>query len=225
MQISIFIFITLFTMITFAETKDFNIPLGHQADIIKETSELKLEDETSVQEKAKASSFYINIFAGYAKPNPMVFESHGNIVNYNFDNNIALFTYQFNHYLFDKWGRWGWLGSAGYSYSQYNNQAQATVLHILPLDVGLSYRGEWKSTQAVVPYLNLTYSNWIYFQRGVDEYNTSVSYSYGAAAAGLAFNLNKIGILSSRNEAELSLQYKRLTNNSYVVQVGGTLAL
>lgn len=208
-----------------APDKDFEIPIGEQADIVRETSELKLQEELSVQQKKTEANFQINLLAGFAKLKPMSFEAHGNTINYAFNNNIAMLNYQFNHYLFNNFGRLGWLASVGYSYSQHEQALTSTVLHILPLNVGISYRGQYTSTQAVMPYLNLTYENWIYFQRGLEEYNTSISYSYGAAALGVAFSLNKIGILNSRNEAEMNLQYKRLNNDNYVVQLGGALAL
>jgi len=236
MRINFFLFVALLMTATAANaeprTQFKALSKGKQMDLLQEGNTLSLNQEASVQEYNPPSKMFATILAGGIQPTALSVTSSGHTMNYNFDHLLPVATFQFNHYIWEKYGKWGWGASLGYSYSQYQDTA-TTALHIIPIDLSLAYRMELKDSQKVIPYLMAGPSVWTFFQRGPDAYNTSQSALFGEATAGVAFNLNRLHILTSRNDTEIVLQYQRTIGpsggsmdfNGDSIQIGGTIAL
>ena len=215
------------------EREKFVVPQGDPADLLKETNSLKLEKESTIQQVNPPSKSFITVLGGVTAGTNLNVSSYGHIVNYNFSQQLPLATFEYTHYFFEKGGKWGVNASAGYSYSAYYNTSTPTALHVVPLEAAVVYRGEWSSTQKVMPYLMAGPGSWIYFQRGLDEYNTSQAITMATATAGLAVNLNRLGWLNSRNDTEIIFQFQRNFSsndpdnniNGNTIQIGGSLAL
>jgi outer membrane protein with beta-barrel domain len=204
---------------------------GKQMDLITEGSTLRLSQEGSVQEYIPPSNMFIAVLGGGFQPTALSVEAHGNTINYDFNHLLPLASIQFTHLPWHKNGQWGWSGSLGYSYSQYQD-ATTTALHILPLELNAVYRMELSDTQKVVPYLMVGPQAWTFFQRGIDQDTTSQTSLSGSATAGVAFSLNRFHITTGRNDTEIVLQYQRTFGSSTssnfdgnTIQLGGTLAL
>jgi len=217
------------------EKKYFELPKSESADLLKETHSLKLESEASIQTQPQRNDLVLNLFGGLTRPRYLTMSGNGVTANYDFGahNALALYSGQLSFYPFAfKWGKVGFAASVGYTYSEYYFTAP-TALHILPLEFDVAYRADMRSTQWVIPYLNVGPQAWAVFQRGADQYNNSQLYKTLAATAGVAFNLSRLGIYKARNEMEIVLQYKRtfsqttdaydLTSNTY--QLGGAVSL
>jgi len=209
-----------------------NVSKGKQMDLLQEGNTLTLNHEDSVQEFNPPSKMFATFMAGGIQPTALSVFSSDHTMNYNFDHLLPVMTAQFSHYIWEKYGKLGWAASIGYSYSQYQDTV-ATALHIIPINLNIAYRMELKDTQKIIPYFMAGPALWTFFQRGPDAYNTSESSLFGAATAGIAFNLNRLHILKSRNDMELVLQYQRTMGPSVAgmdfngdsVQIGGTIAL
>jgi len=212
----------------------FTAPVGPPEDIIQESSTLKLQQEQTIQHVNPPAHVFISVFAGMSQPsNNATISTQGHDTAYNFSNVLPLITAQVNDYILEsKLGRWGWAASVGYSYSQYDG-VQKTALHLLPLEAMAVYRAEFNSAQKFVPYAMAGPTLMNYFQRGTDQYNTSGSNVLATASLGVALNLNRCGLVNSRNDAEVTLQYQRNINVSSqaqdwsgnVLELGGTIAL
>lgn len=209
-----------------------DVSKGKQMDLLQEGNTLTLNQEGTVQEFNPPSKMFATFMGGVFQPTSLTVNSSGHTMNYNFDNQLPVMTAQVNHYIFDKYGKWGWAASIGYSYSQYQDTV-TTALHIVPITANIAYRMELKDTQKIIPYFMAGPSLWTFFQRGPDAYNTSESSLFGAGTAGLSFNLNRLHILKSRNDTEIVLQYQRTIGpsvagmdfNGNSFQIGGTIAL
>lgn len=214
----------------------FNIQEGKNINLLQETKALNLQSEESVQVAPARSTLLVTLLGGLSQPHHLVAESHGNTVDYSFGQPLPLVTAQFGHYptfATGKAGRLGWSASLGYGYGGYNTTYVKTALHVVPAHLSLTYRGDWTSNQKIIPYVMAGPAAWTYFQRGLDQYNTSQSFLLGSGAAGLALDLNRMGLVKSRNTAEIVLQYQRnvgsvsdkvdLNGNTY--ELGTTLVL
>lgn len=220
---------------TTVQKKNFDIPKLGTTDLMEETTSLKLNTEASVQTQAVRSDLYFNLIGGIMRPKSLAM-TNGDIHNtYDFSqfSALPLVTAQFGYY---PWAfRWGKLGahfSAGYSYSEYK-QTYATALHMFPVEAAVAYRGEFSSTQKIVPFVSVGPQGYVVFQRGLEQLNNSQFYKAVAASAGVTVNLSRLGLYHSRTEAEMVLQYKRsfaesslssdFNTNTY--QLGGALSL
>jgi hypothetical protein len=213
--------------------ENFTIPTAPPTDLVNETNTLKLDKEKAVQEANPPSRFFVSFLGGVTAATNLNATSYGHTVNYSFGQELPLANIQFTHYVFEKYGKWGWAASLGYSYSTYDKNAAPTALHIIPVNASLIYRGEFSQKQKFMPYLMAGPSEWIYFQRGLDEYNTSQAFLIGTATAGVAVNLNRLGWLRSRTDTEILFQYQRNISsndpdaniNGNTFEVGASIAL
>jgi hypothetical protein len=202
---------------------------GKKMDLLQEGNTLSLNQESTVQTVNPPSDMFLTFLAGGLQPTSLMMQSSGRTVSYNFDHLMPTASIQFSHMPWRKNGQWGWAASLGYSFSQYQDTNQ-TALHV---SLDFAYRMELKGTQKVIPYFMVGPQFWTVFQRGIDQYNTSQNALFGVATAGLAFNLNRMHWIHSRNDTELVLQYQRTIGpqnngadfNGDTIQIGGTLAL
>ncbi len=213
--------------------KEFKLPHGPSMDLVQETSTLTLQSEETVQVVESGPLIYSTALIGTFQPRYLAIESHGHRTEYNFNSPLPTISGEIAWYPLQFAGRWGLSGSFGYSQYQRRTESAPTVLHFLMTSIQLGYRGEWKSTQQFIPHVMIGPSDWIYLQRGTDEYNTSESRWLTTLSAGLGINLNRLGLLESRIETEIKLQYQRhfsqqsvnadINSDSY--QLGATLTL
>lgn len=238
MLIKTFFAIFLFSIQVLAssevEIKKFDIPITAPANLMQEST-LKLDTELTIQEIAPRSDLTFGILGGTMRPQRVSIESHGRTVNYDFNKRDALpfLAAQFTYLpLMQKWGKLGITGSLGYTYGEYY-QNTVTSLHVLPIELSAIYRMDLKYSQVVVPFISYGRQSIAFFQRGIDQYNTSENFDAWVGTAGLAFNLSRLKIFNSRNEMEIIFQYKRsyatatakVDINSQTYQVGGAFSL
>jgi len=235
MRINFFLIALLVASMAHAQSRtEFkDVSKGKQMDLLQEGNTLRLPQENSIQAPVQTSRNFTTLLFGGVQPSSLSASSNGHTMNYNFDHYLPLATFQFNHFIWQSFGKWGWSGSIGYSYSQYQDTA-TTALHLVPINLSAVYRMDLKDTQKIIPYLMAGPSLWTYFQRGPDAYNTSQSTVLGAGTAGVAFNLNRFHLLNSENgDTELTLQYQRAIGpsggamdfNGNTIQIGGSISL
>src|SRR5436190_1658274 len=107
-KLTLALFILFFAFAALAEVQkdNFKIPAATgTTDLIHETQSLTLQEEAGVQVPNPPSKFFITILGGTMQPKFLSVESHGHVVNYQFDKSLPVFTAQFSHLAFNKWGR------------------------------------------------------------------------------------------------------------------------
>jgi len=214
--------------------REFNVQGTPEKDLIHESQTLKLTDEQSIQTDGHASSLKFGFMAGAVQTNAFSVTSQGHQTDYQ-----AMPASPFLTALVSatpgatRIGKWGGMASISYGYLEQHDQVPATSLHIVPLELALLYRGEWKEGQKLIPYAAIGADDLIYFQRGLEQYNTSDQVLATSWTAGLSFNLNQIFGWRSRVLNEAQIQYRSIlpANNSDsgwkmdIVQIGSSFSL
>jgi hypothetical protein len=183
-------------------------PKAPPTDLMNETQALKVSNETSIQKQLPAPNLFVGASFGETSLASFSVPGANNVTHYNMDHFVPTLGLSLQDFPRRWGGRWGWVSSLAYTYAEFSG-AHPIAIHLIPVNVGAAYRYKLSEHQLFIPYGQLGPAAWLYFQRGLDQDNTSaVSYSM-LGTVGVSVNLNELNLFDGRNYIEANLQYSR----------------